>query len=83
MPLGHREFPDLFEDDNSFHVWDWSIRKRHRIIRKAREQIDRSEGFPRAGYFVPGHDGMGVWPNSEIVRRSGAASLTNTSNNNH
>ena len=27
----------------------------------------RSEGFPRTAYFVPGCDGMGVWPNSEIV----------------
>ena len=29
----------------------------------------RSEGFPLAAYFVPGRDGMGVWPNSKIVRR--------------
>ena len=28
----------------------------------------RSEGFPRAAYFVPGRDGMGVWPVSKIVR---------------
>ena len=27
----------------------------------------RSEGFPLAGYFVPGRDGMGVWPNSKIL----------------
>ena len=29
----------------------------------------RSEGFPRAAYFVPGRDGIGVWPISEIVLR--------------
>ena len=28
---------------------------------------NQSEGFARAAYFVPGRDGMGVWPNSEIV----------------
>ena len=33
----------------------------------------------RAAYFVPGRDGMGVWPNSKIVHRPGAASVTNTS----
>ena len=27
----------------------------------------RSEGFPRAAYFVPGRDGIGVWPISEIA----------------
>ena len=40
----------------------------------------RSEGFPLAAYLVPGRDGMGAWPNSEIVRAAGAASsMTNTS----
>ena len=34
---------------------------------------DRSEGFPRTRYFIPGCDGMGVWPNSEIVPASAAA----------
>ena len=28
----------------------------------------RSEGFARTAYFVPGCDGMGVRPNSEIVQ---------------
>ena len=41
--------------------------------------VHRSEGFPLAAYLVPGRDGMGVWPNSEIVRRAAAASsMTNT-----
>ncbi len=35
-----REFPDIYEDDNPFEVWDWSVRKRRRIIRKAREKIE-------------------------------------------
>ena len=38
-----------------------------------------SEGFPRAAYFVPGRDGIGVWPISKIVPPSAAASVTNTS----
>ena len=33
----------------------------------------RSEGFPRTAYFVPGRDGIGVWPDSEIVRSAAAA----------
>ena len=28
---------------------------------------DRSEGFPRTGYFIPGRDGIGVWQDSRIV----------------
>ena len=35
----------------------------------------RSEGFPRTGYFVPGRDGIGVWPDSEIVRSAASSSL--------
>ena len=40
--------------------------------------INRSEGFPRAAYFVPGRDGIGVWTNSEIVPApaSAASSVT-------
>ena len=42
--------------------------------------VNRSEGFARAAYFVPGRDGMGFWPNSEIVHPSAAAaSVANTS----
>ena len=41
---------------------------------------DRSEGFPLAAYLIPGCDGMGAWPNSEIVGSAPApASMTNTS----
>ncbi len=29
---------------------------------------DRSEGFPRTGYFVPGRDGTGAWRISGVVR---------------
>ena len=29
---------------------------------------NRSEGFPRTGYFVPGCDGMGTWQISGVVR---------------
>ena len=39
----------------------------------------RSEGFAGAAYFVPGRDGIGVWPNSEIVPAPQASSVTNTS----
>ena len=38
---------------------------------------NRSEGFARAAYFVPGRDGIGVWPISEIV--PAPASVTNIS----
>ena len=38
------------------------------------QAISRSEGFARAAYFVPGRDGMGVWPNSEIVPSAPPAS---------
>ena len=34
----------------------------------------RSEGFARTAYFIPGRDGVGVWPNSEIVPASASAS---------
>ena len=34
--------------------------------------LRRSEGFARAAYFVPGCDGIGVWPNSEIVPSASA-----------
>ena len=40
---------------------------------------NRSEGFARTAYFVPGRDGIGVWPNSEIVPASSASSVANTS----
>ena len=36
----------------------------------------RSEGFARTAYFVPGCDGMGVWPNSEIVLPPAPPSFT-------
>ncbi len=29
--------------------------------------VCRSEGFPLTGYFVPGRDEIGVWPNSKIA----------------
>ena len=38
-----REFPDLEEEDNPFAVWDWTVPKRRRIIRKAREQIENEK----------------------------------------
>ena len=31
---------------------------------------DRSEGFPRTGYLVPGRDGPGVWPDGRVVGTS-------------
>ena len=39
---------------------------------------NRSEGFPLAAYLIPGRDGMGAWPNSEIVSAP-PASVANTS----
>ena len=35
----------------------------------------RSEGFPLTGYFVPGRDGIGVWPIPKIVHPPSASSL--------
>ena len=49
---------------------------------KNSQRNHRSEGFPRAAYFVPGRDGIGVWPISEIVTpepASAAPTVTNTS----
>ena len=40
----------------------------------------RSEGFPRAAYFVPGRDGIGVWPDSEIVQAAAAAAASSVAN---
>ena len=37
-----------------------------------------SEGFARAAYFVPGCDGIGVWPNSEIVPAASASASSVT-----
>ena len=40
--------------------------------------LDRSEGFPRTAYFIPGCDGMGVGAISEIVPASAAAAASFT-----
>ncbi len=53
------------------------LRKRQLIYRPQTRHLaytSRSEGFPLAAYLVPGRDGMGVWPNSEIVRAADASS---------
>ena len=34
---------------------------------------DRSEGFPRTGYFVLGRDGTGAWQISGVVRVTAGA----------
>ena len=41
-------------------------------VRSWYEVACRSKRVPLAGYFVPGRDGMGVWPNSKIVRSAQA-----------
>ncbi len=35
--------------------------------------VDRSEGFPRTGYFVPGCVGTGAWWISGVVRVTAGA----------
>ena len=40
----------------------------NRIACRAALCDDRSEGFPRTGYFVPGRDGTGAWRISGVVR---------------
>ena len=42
--------------------------------------VHRGEGFARAAYFVPGCDGIGVWPNSEIVPASSASAASSVAN---
>ena len=39
------------------------------------DPVYRSKGFARAAYFVPGRDGIGVWPNSEIVPDGGGTGV--------
>ena len=35
---------------------------------KNNKSENRSEGFPRTGYFIPGRDGTGAWRISGVVR---------------
>ena len=34
---------------------------------------ERSEGFPRTGYFIPGRDGMGAWQISGVIHAAARA----------
>ncbi len=34
-----KEFPDIYEDENPFEVWGWTVRPRRRIIIEAKEKI--------------------------------------------
>ena len=38
-----KAFPDIYEDDNPFKVWGWTVAQRRRIQRKAREQIESEQ----------------------------------------
>ena len=40
-----------------------------------RGTFDRSEGFARAGYFIPGQDGTRTWQISGVVRVTARAFL--------
>lgn len=46
------------------------------------KNMNRSKGFARAAYFVPGRDGIGAWPISKIAPPLGApSSVTDTYKN--
>ena len=38
----------------------------------SRSTLNRSEGFPRTGYFIPGRDGMGAWQISGVIHAARA-----------